>query len=72
MQLQVAKQVHLLLTLGVERKWARERAYRVGPTRETRQLELPLGSLGTGEYAIALNAAAGESQTRALTAFRVR
>jgi len=36
------------------------------------QIELPLGSLGTGEYAIALDAASGSDSARTLTPFRMR
>jgi hypothetical protein len=36
------------------------------------QLELPLGSMGMGEYAVALDAAAGDNRARALVAFRLR
>jgi len=36
------------------------------------QVELPLGSMGDGEYAIALDAAAGDTRARTLMAFRVR
>src|SRR4051812_370852 len=36
------------------------------------QIELPLGSLGTGEYAIALDAESGNNSARTLTPFRMR
>jgi VWFA-related protein len=39
---------------------------------DTWQLELPLGSLGIGEYAIALDAESGTSRARAVTSFRLR
>jgi VWFA-related protein len=36
------------------------------------QIELPLGSLGIGEYALALDATSGDQSTRALVPFRVQ
>jgi hypothetical protein len=39
---------------------------------DTWQIELPLGSLGTGEYAIALDAESGSNTARTLTPFRMR
>ena len=36
------------------------------------QLELPLGSLANGEYALALEAASGDQRTRAMLPFRVQ
>jgi hypothetical protein len=36
------------------------------------QIELPLGSMGIGEYAIALGAEGGDSRAETIVAFRVR
>jgi len=44
---------------------------RVG-TEATWQIELPIGSIGSGEYAIACEAESGEYRAKTMVAFRVR
>jgi hypothetical protein len=39
---------------------------------DTWQIELPLGSIGAGEYAVASEAESGEHRAQTLVAFRVR
>ena len=56
----------------VDRRGATRASLPVTRIEDTWQIELPIGSIGIGEYAIACDAESGEHRAQTMVAFRVR